>query len=210
MLVVIVDYGVGNLRSVYRALNAVSVPSTISSDPELIQSADILVLPGQGAFETAVKSLHDLNLFHHIRNHILTGKPYLGICLGFQLLFTESFEKGHHSGFDIFPGSVKHFDTLGIPNKLSIPHMGWNTISVQSDPNQLFDNPDSTFYFVHSYAIAPPKETNYCTQTVYGVPFISSVQTETLLATQFHPEKSGGQGLALLRSFFEHVGVGDA
>lgn len=207
MSVVIIDYGVGNLRSVYRAIRALSVPVVISADTNTIQSADVIVLPGQGAFETAVHQLRALNLFDYIRKHILEGKPYLGICLGFQLLFTESFENGHHAGLDIFPGAVKHFDTLGIDPRLSVPHMGWNSLSLQAEPNRLFPDPDMAFYFVHSYAVTPEPNTPIATQTTYGVPFISSVQRGSLLATQFHPEKSGDQGLALLRSFFETLPI---
>lgn len=206
MSVVIVDYGVGNLRSVYRALQAVGITAHISNKAKEIRSAKLLILPGQGAFATAMEHLQSLDLVDSIKEHVLSGRPYLGICLGFQLLFTDSFENGHHKGLGIFPGSVCHFDSMEGTDTLSIPHMGWNTLDVVSDPNTLFKDSQETFYFVHSYAVKPMPNIPISTQTTYGSPFISSVQQDHLLATQFHPEKSGNQGLELLRSFFQKIG----
>lgn len=213
MSIVIVDYGVGNLRSVYRALQAVGVQAQISADPEIVQAAEMIVLPGQGAFETAMAHLKDLNLVDHIRNHIRAGRPYLGICLGFQLLFATSNENGTHEGLGIFPGTVKHLDDFGIDTSLSIPHMGWNTLDIQSDPNDLFDTDfsEKSVYFVHSYAVASEPGIPISTTTTYDKAFVSSVQQPNLLATQFHPEKSGDVGLSLLRNFLTKTGfLGDA
>ena len=202
-MITIVDYGMGNLRSVQKAFEAVGHEATVTRDPSQIAGASHVVLPGVGAFGDCMDNLIRYELDTPIRQFVASGKPFLGICLGLQLLFTESEEFGKHQGLGILPGTVKHFPDLPCSTaNLKIPHMGWNTIAIQQSSPLLQDiPPDSHVYFVHSYYVEPEDSTITCTTTEYGVPFVSSVWKDNIFASQFHPEKSQKVGLQLFRNF---------
>jgi glutamine amidotransferase len=204
--VTILDYGSSNLRSVAKAIETVGFTVKIVRTRAEIAAADVLVLPGQGAFQQAMAELQDLDVIDVIRAHIKNGKPYLGICLGFQILFESSSENGDHAGLGVFKGKVQHFDEVWSPEVkakgLKVPHMGWNQLQMKRDPIGVFvdvEMPIST-YFVHSYAVFDTDDQVVSTTTEYGVPFVSSIQTSSLFASQFHPEKSGALGLKILSS----------
>jgi glutamine amidotransferase len=196
---IIVDYGMANLRSVQKALEKVGHPAVISSDPNVVAEAEKLVLPGVGAFRDAIARLHDAGLAGPIVEHINSGKPFLGICLGLQLLFTKSYEDGEHAGLGLVEGDVVRFSgALG----LKVPHMGWNQLRIGRRAPQLADVPDgSEVYFVHSYYVRPADPAIIATQTDYPTPFASSIWRDNVFATQFHPEKSQQVGLKILANF---------
>jgi glutamine amidotransferase len=197
--IVIVDYGMGNLRSVQKAFEKVEHDAIISSDPQQVGEADKLVLPGVGAFRDAIARLHEAQLEEPIREHLRAGKPFFGICLGLQLLFTTSHEDGHHQGLDYFPGEVVEFGKL--PG-LKVPHMGWNQLRVKKEAPPLRDLPaNSSVYFVHSYYVVPGDSALTATETDYPTPFTSAIWHDNVFATQFHPEKSQRIGLEMLRRF---------
>ena len=199
--IVIVDYGMANLRSVQKAFERFGHAADISGDPDVVAKADKLVLPGVGAFRDAIARLVETGLDEPIRRHAQTGKPFFGICLGFQLLFTTSHEDGVHKGLDLFPGEVVRFDAA--PG-LKVPHMGWNQLRVKQNAPHLRDFPDGgSVYFVHSYYVVPRDQSLACTETDYPTPFTSSIWLDNVFATQFHPEKSQSAGLSLLKNFAE-------
>ena len=201
-MVTVVDYGMGNLRSVAKAFESQGVEVRVTQNPKEIASAEKLVLPGVGAFEDAVRNLKELQITESLLKFLEGGRPFLGICLGLQLLFTESEEGGLHRGFGIFSGRVKRF-----PNSpLKVPHIGWNSVqyltSIQRDCPLLKGIPDgSYFYFVHSYYAEPENPTVVTAKTEYGIPFTSMIWKENIFATQFHPEKSQKLGLKILGNF---------
>ena len=205
-MIAVVDYGMGNLRSVQKALEVVGANAMVTHDPEVILKADSIVLPGVGAFKDCMTNLEKLKLVDPIRKFIDSGKPFMGICLGFQVLFDESEEYGPVAGLGILPGKVVKFpdgisETENGP-QMKIPHMGWNQIEVKKkDP--LFENVDSApyFYFVHSYYVVPKDPDVVATVTNYGFEFVSGVQHKNIYAFQFHPEKSQALGLSLLERF---------
>ena len=203
-MIAVIDYGMGNLRSVQKALEAVGAKAVVSSDPETILSADSVVLPGVGAFKDCMDNLERLNLIEVVHKSVQSGKPFLGICLGLQVLFEESVEFGHVPGLGIVPGKVVKFSKLPADNgsALKIPHMGWNTVHVEK-PDPLFESVpnDSFFYFVHSYYVVPQDSQMVATTTQYGVEFVSGIRHENIHAFQFHPEKSQKLGLAVLKKF---------
>ncbi len=197
--ILIVDYGMANLRSVQKAFERVGAAAEITGDPHRIAAADKLVLPGVGAFRDAIARLHEAHLAEPIKAHIHSGKPFLGICLGLQLLFTRSYEDGVHEGLDVFPGEVVRFDE--VPG-LKIPHMGWNQLRVVRPAPCLRDlPPEPAVYFVHSYYVRPADSRMVATKTDYPTPFASSIWHENVFATQFHPEKSQKVGLGMLQQF---------
>jgi imidazole glycerol-phosphate synthase subunit HisH len=197
--IVIVDYGMANLRSVQKAFEKVGHAAEITSDPNRVAEADQLVLPGVGAFRDAIALLRDSGLAAPIIAHVRAGKPFLGICLGLELLFTTSYEDGEHRGLDLFPGEVVRFDN--VPG-LKVPHMGWNELRIRRPAPVLSDVPDgSAVYFVHSYYAVPKDPALIATETDYPTPFASAIWHENVFATQFHPEKSQQVGLAMLRRF---------
>lgn len=199
MQLVIVDYGMANLRSVQKAFEKVGQSAIITSDPNQVADAEKLVLPGVGAFCDAIIRLRTTGLDQPIREHIDSGKPFLGICLGLQLLFTTSYEDGCHSGLDLFEGEVVRFPRQ--PG-LKVPHMGWNQLRLARPCPLYRDLDDSSFvYFVHSYCVVPRDRTLVATETDYPTPFVSSVWRDNVFATQFHPEKSQKVGLTMLRNF---------
>jgi glutamine amidotransferase len=199
--IVIVDYGMANLRSVQKALEQVGHAAAISGDPEAVAGADRLILPGVGAFQDAIARLRETGLAEPIVRHIHAGKPFLGICLGLQLLFTKSFEDGEHAGLNVFAGEVVRFpDQPG----LKVPHMGWNQLHIRRPAPFLRDIPDeAAVYFVHSYYVVPKDRSLLATETDYPTPFTSAIWKENVCATQFHPEKSQRIGLTMLRNFVE-------
>jgi glutamine amidotransferase len=195
----IVDYGMANLRSVQKAFEKVGAPAEMSGDPNRVAEADQVVLPGVGAFRDAIARLRETGLDRPLEDHIREGKPFLGICLGLQLLFTTSYEDGVHAGLNLFPGEVVRFpDQPG----LKVPHMGWNQLRVRRRGPLLQDTPDeASVYFVHSYYVVPRDPGLVATETDYPTPFASAVWHENVFATQFHPEKSQRVGLDMLRRF---------
>jgi glutamine amidotransferase len=197
--IVIIDYGMANLRSVQKALEQVGFPAIVSGDPEVAANADKLILPGVGAFRDAVGRLRETHLDEPILAHIRSGKPFLGVCLGLQLLFSRSFEDGEHRGLGVFEGDVVRFPQL--PG-LKVPHMGWNQLHVRRPAPLYHGLPDeSAVYFVHSYCVVPKDRSIIATETDYPTPFTSSVWKDNVVATQFHPEKSQRVGLTMLRNF---------
>jgi len=195
----IVDYGMGNLRSVQKALEKLGYHAVITSDPQTIARAEKLILPGVGAFADAMKRLHQAGLVIPIREHIAADKPFLGICLGLQLLFEKSYEDGEHSGLGILRGEVVRF--ADVPG-LKVPHMGWNQV-VHTGECPLFAGvPSGSYvYFVHSYYAVPAEAEVVAARTEYGGWFTSAVWRGRLFATQFHPEKSQQVGLRMLANF---------
>lgn len=203
-MIAIVDYGMGNIRSVEKAFHKIGVDAQVTADPSSVRNASGIVLPGVGAFRDCMANLDNLNILDTIVGEVRKGKPYLGICLGLQILFSESEEFGHCKGLGIFPGRVVRFQ-LGDPT-LKIPHMGWNTVSFRKQPPICADIPDhSHFYFVHSFFVVPDDPSIIAGTTEYGIPFTSMVWKDNVMATQFHPEKSQGLGLRMLKGFADFV-----
>jgi glutamine amidotransferase len=197
--ILIVDYGMANLRSVQKAFEKVGASAIISDDPNRIAETDKLVLPGVGAFRDAIARLREANFVDPIKDHIDKGKPFLGICLGLQLLFTTSYEDGVYQGLNLLAGEVVRFDS--IPG-LKVPHMGWNQLHVRKPAPLLRDLPaDPDVYFVHSYYVKPKDASIIATETDYPTPFASAIWLDNVFATQFHPEKSQKVGLTMLKNF---------
>lgn len=202
MQIAVIDYGMGNLKSVSKALEHLGAGVCVTRDPIQIKQADKVVLPGVGAFALCMESLKNLGLVEPILNHLNSGKPFLGICLGFQLLFEESEEFGTHKGLGYFKGYVKKFPDELLKQGLKIPHMGWNGLSLKKETPFMSGIKDSEqVYFVHSYYVEPKDASLIATMTDYGLSFCSSVATEHVFACQFHPEKSQQVGLKILENF---------
>ena len=201
-MIAVIDYGMGNLRSVEKGFLKVGTDVRVTNRPDDVERADGVVLPGVGAFKGCMSELQNLDLIDSVVASIKKGKPYLGICLGLHVLFSESEEFGSCRGLDIIRGKVVRFENSG----LKIPQMGWNQLNIREN-NPLFkDIPDkSYFYFVHSYYVAPDDSSVIATTTDYGIEFTSSVWKDNIFAVQFHPEKSQALGLQLLRNFGEIV-----
>lgn len=198
--IVIVDYGMANLRSVQKAFERVGFAADITSDPNRIADAEKVVLPGVGAFQDAIARLRETGLVDTIAEQIRAGRPFLGICLGLQLLFTRSHEDGLHTGLDLFAGDVVRFpDQPG----LKVPHMGWNPLRLTRPACPLFAGlpPDPAVYFVHSYYPAPVDRSIIAAEADYPDPFCAVLWKDNVFATQFHPEKSQEVGLAMLKNF---------
>lgn len=199
-MIAILDYDMGNLRSVSKALEHVGAQCEITRDPEQIARADKLVVPGVGAFKDCMQNLKSYGLIEPIQDFIKSGKPYLGICLGMQILLDESAEGGKNKGLGILAGRVLRFSP---ELKLKVPHMGWNSLNFEKENQLLKRLPKQTFvYFVHSYYVVPEKAKK-CTAatTDYGVTFTSCIEQDNIFATQFHPEKSQALGLKILENF---------
>lgn len=198
-MITIVDYGMGNLRSVQKAIEKVGSEAVICSDPDQIARASKLILPGVGAFRDAIQALKDQSLVEPILEHAQSGKPFLGICLGLQLLFDVSYEDGEYEGLGIIPGKVVRFEDQ--PD-LKIPHMGWNQIE-RTAPHPILEGipAHDYFYFVHSYYVSPENDSDVAAWTDYGCRFASMVARDNVVASQFHPEKSQDVGLKLLQNF---------
>jgi imidazole glycerol-phosphate synthase subunit HisH len=204
-MIVIVDYGMGNLHSVEKGFERFGFDVKVTDNLTEIRNADKLVLPGVGAFHDAMEGLRQRGLVEPIMNWVESGKPFLGICLGLQLLFSKSYEDGEHEGLGIIPGRVVRFNFSGNKERaeLKIPHMGWNQINFRKKDTPILKNiPDSAYvYFVHSYYVCPEDENVIATETDYGIRFTSMVWHKNIFATQFHPEKSQQNGLTILKNF---------
>ncbi len=196
-MIAIIDYGMGNLRSVQKALEKAGGQTVITQNPQEIQNASKVVLPGVGAIAPAMQRLNELNLIPAIKKAISDNKPFLGICLGLQLLFEKSVEGGEVPAMGILKGEVKRFHAL------KVPHMGWNQITVHSSQCPLFygiDN-DTDVYFCHSYYVQPTDKSIIATTTDYGLSYTSAITRDNLFGVQFHPEKSQTVGLKILGNF---------
>ncbi len=205
----IVDYGMGNLRSVSKALDTLGFPVRVSGNPSDLSRCRGIVLPGVGAFRDCMENLGRQGLLPFLKDVLRDGRPFLGICLGLQLLFSESEEFGRHEGIGFLPGKVVRFpagmaapDVAFGTDSLKVPHMGWNRVEFTMDHPVLRGVPSgSYFYFVHSYYVRPDDPAVVACKTSYGVEFAAGVGKGNLLAVQFHPEKSQAAGLALLANF---------
>ncbi len=205
-MIAIIDYGMGNLRSVQKGFERVGHEAMVTSDAKTILSASKVVLPGVGAFPDCMRNLREYGLIDVVHESIKSGKPFLGICLGLQLLFTESEEFGISKGLDIIKGRVIRFKGPEFSN-LKIPHMGWNSISIRRRAPSLQDVPDGSYvYFVHSFHAVPDDKSVIATTTPYGFEFVSSIWENNVFAVQFHPEKSQALGLSILKRFGEQKG----
>lgn len=197
-MITIVDYGMGNLRSVQKAIENQGFEAKITSNPEDIFAATGLVLPGVGAFADCMMNLKDRGMIEPLKNYLSSGKPFLGICLGLQLLFEEGEEDGIHKGIGFLKGRVRKFT---LPKEFKVPHMGWNTIDLKKESPIFKDIPDGTsFYFVHSYYVEPTEDVIAATSS-YGLDFCSAIVKDNVFAIQFHPEKSSTWGLKILNNF---------
>jgi imidazole glycerol-phosphate synthase subunit HisH len=203
-MIAIIDYGMGNLRSVQKGFEKVGFDAVVTADPRVVLEADRVVLPGVGAFPDCMRNLEQGGFVEPLLKVIQDGRPFLGICLGLQLLFTESEEFGVHKGLNIIPGRVVRFPE-GLTERdeeLKVPHMGWNQIAIKRRPPIMQGIEDgANFYFVHSYYVQPEDATVVATTTGYGIEFCSSIWKDNIVATQFHPEKSQEKGLAILKNF---------
>ncbi|MHB8173859.1 MAG: imidazole glycerol phosphate synthase subunit HisH [Nitrospirota bacterium] len=206
-MIAIIDYGMGNLRSVQKGFEKVGHEAVVTSLEQKILDADRVVLPGVGAFADCMSNLGRLGLVDTVGKVIKSGRPFMGICLGLQLLFEESEEFGIHQGLGILKGRVVRFPAEIPGNReqiYKIPHMGWNRVKIKNRPPYLKDIEDGGFfYFVHSYYVVPQDPAIAATTTEYGVEFVSSVWKDNIFAMQFHPEKSQEQGLKILKAFGE-------
>jgi glutamine amidotransferase len=203
---IVVDYGAGNLRSVAIALRRLGFDPLVSSEPGAVHSADALVLPGVGAAADTMRNLAQRRLVEPIGEYIASGRPFLGICMGLQALFSVSEEGGEHPCLDILPGRVRR-----LPEGLKVPHMGWNRVR-QRCPHPIFDGipDDAFFYFVHSYYPCPEEPSVVVGETDYGVTFPAVIAKGNIIATQFHPEKSAEAGLRLYENFLRMAKVRSA
>ncbi|MBE9535640.1 MAG: imidazole glycerol phosphate synthase subunit HisH [Proteobacteria bacterium] len=198
-MIAVVDYGMGNLRSVQKGFQKVGMDAIITGDPKLIADASHIVLPGVGAFKDCMQNLEDRGLVEPVVKGVKAGKPFLGICLGLQLLFEESEEFGSHNGLGLIKGKVARFPK----SDLKVPHMGWNDVHISRNSRLLNRSDEGTFfYFVHSYYVVPSEDVTVST-TDYGQTFTSSIEKDNIFACQFHPEKSQDAGLKLLKRFGE-------
>lgn len=202
-MIAIIDYGLGNLSSVKYALDRLGVAAALSSDGGQITAADAVILPGVGAIGEAMRRFAEMDLVGPTIAAANSGRPFLGICLGLQLLFTVSEEHGRHDALNIIPGKVVRFDQA-----LTVPHMGWNQVRQQGD-SPLFEGiaDNSFFYFAHSYYVVPDSRAAVIGSTDYGGPYASAVQQGNVFATQFHPEKSGPVGQRMLKNFCKLAGA---
>lgn len=199
-MIAIVDYGVGNLFSLKSSLAAIGADAVVTAQPELLRAAEKIILPGVGAFEDAAKKLRDSGLAELLKDLAAAGKPLLGICLGMQLLFEKSYEYGEHTGLGLMPGTVQPIANV-IPADYKIPHIGWNALHIQKDC-PLFSQiqEGDCVYFVHSFYAADCAESVAATAE-YGAELTAAVARGNIYGCQFHPEKSGAVGLAILKAF---------
>jgi glutamine amidotransferase len=197
--IAIIDYGMGNLRSVQKAFEKIGASAIVTSDAGEVQQAAKVVLPGVGAFGACMQNLEKFGLVSTIRNAIDQKKPFLGICMGLQVLFDEGEEFGKHKGLGVIPGKVIRFK---LPAKYKIPHMGWNRVLKKRRHPVLAEiDENAYFYFVHSYFVVPKDPQVIVTTTDYGKEFVSSIAKDNIFACQFHPEKSQTTGLKVLKAF---------
>jgi imidazole glycerol-phosphate synthase subunit HisH len=199
-MVAVVDYGMGNVRSVLNALERIDAPAELVGTPAAVRSAERILIPGVGAFRDAIGALRERGLAQSIHDAAGAGTPILGVCLGMQLLASRSLEFGEHEGLDLIPGTVRYLDT---DPALRIPHVGWNDLEVSAPEHALMRDlgDDPTCYFVHSYELVPDDPEAVVAVTDYGRPVTACVGRDRVFGAQFHPEKSGEDGLTILRSF---------
>ena len=219
-MIAIIDYKAGNLFSVKNAFDKLGVDTVITSDVDVIKKANKILLPGVGAFENAMNHMRELKLDNVIVEEVNSGKPFLGICLGMQLLFNSSEEYGHHEGLGILQGKIVKFDFSNLPCAAhivrgddvgakhcepapKIPHMGWNSITNCKDTKLFSDLENQFVYFVHSYHLVTENKDYKRIMTNYGYDFCSAIEYKNIFATQFHPEKSGEVGIKILKKFSE-------
>ena len=209
-MIAIIDYGMGNLRSVQKGFERMGHEAVVTRDPKTILDASKVVLPGVGAFPDCMRNLEQFGLIDAVHKSIRAGKPFLGICLGLQLLFTESEEFGISKGLDIIKGRVIRFKgpAFDAPRSaldtLKVPHMGWNSLSFKRRPPALKEAPENSYvYFVHSFHVVPEDRSVIATTTPYGLECVSSIWKDNVFAVQFHPEKSQALGLSILKRFGE-------
>ena len=202
VMIALIDYGMGNLGSVQKALAKVGCEPQITPDPKVVAQADGVVLPGVGAFDDCIRNLRDRGLDVAVKEAIAAGKPFLGICLGLQMLFDSSEEGGKEPGLGIIPGKVVRFK-----HALKIPQIGWNQINLKAQAPHLRGVPEAAWvYFVHSYYVVPDDPSLAATTTDYGYEFVSAIWKDNVFASQFHPEKSQAVGLTMLSNFAKVVG----
>lgn len=203
-MIAIIDYGMGNLRSVQKGFEKIGAEAVITSDPKLLQEAEKIVLPGVGAFRDCMRNLEQGGFVEPVLKVIAQGRPFLGICVGMQLLFTDSVEFGLYQGLDVIPGHVLRFPEgmHEADESLKVPHMGWNQLSFKQR-TPVFDGIEegSNVYFVHSYYVVPDSTEVVACTTGYGIEFCSAICRDNVVATQFHPEKSQDVGLRILKNF---------
>lgn len=201
-MISIVDYGMANLRSVQKAFERVGHPAEVISSAEQIARAERLVLPGVGAIADALATLRAKHMDEPILEHVRRGRPFLGICLGLQMLFEVGYEDGEHRGLGVFGGACVRFD-VDETLRLKVPHMGWNALRFRAPaaPHLRGLQEGCSAYFVHSYHVVPTDASIVATESDYGRPFVSSIWRENVVATQFHPEKSQQVGLTMLANF---------
>jgi glutamine amidotransferase len=198
-MIAIIDYQMGNLRSVQKGFEKVGHEAIITGDATELERAEKIVLPGVGAFRDAMTELKRRELIGPIYKAIDAGKPFLGICLGLQLLFDKSYEDGEYDGLGVIAGEVVRFQ---VPSGYKVPHMGWNEVSIVNRPPILNGiEPGTHFYFVHSYYVAPRDERVVALTADYPDPFCAMIWRDNVFATQFHPEKSQSEGLKILKNF---------
>jgi glutamine amidotransferase len=205
-MIAIIDYGMGNLRSVQKGFEKIGREAVVTDDPRVVLKAERVVLPGVGAFRDCMHNLEQGGFVEPILKVIAEGRPFLGICVGMQLLFSDSVEFGLYSGLNVIPGHVLRFpDQMTVAGeKLKVPQMGWNQLRFKRRPPAFGGIEDgSNVYFVHSYYVKPDDSGVIATTTDYGIEFCSSVWKDNVVATQFHPEKSQAIGLRILKNFAE-------
>src|SRR5712691_5785892 len=200
-MIAIIDYGAGNMRSIAKALEAVGAQVQVTNDPAVVAAASAVVLPGVGSGGAAMARMRERGLDDAVRQATREGRPFLGICLGMQLL-ADHHEEGEVDGLGLFAGEVRR-----IPNGPKIPHMGWNQVMTQHTDIPIFADiaPDAYYYFAHSYYVEPRDQQGVAGMTEYGTPYCSVIVTDQVWGTQFHPEKSGAVGLQLLKNFVRWV-----
>ncbi len=205
-MVTIIDYGIGNLRSIEKAFEHVDVPVVRTNDASLIAQANRLVLPGVGAFGACMDEIHNRGLEAPIRDAVDRGVPFLGVCVGMQMLFAYSEERGRHDGLGLIPGRVVRFD---VDAPLKVPHMGWNRLNLEAPDHPVFKDlpPDAYFYFVHAYHASGVPPDAVLASCAYGHTFPAIVGRNNVWGVQFHPEKSHTHGLRILQNFAQHVTV---
>ena len=205
-MIAIIDYGMGNLRSVQKGFEKIGAEAVVISDPRAVRAADRIVLPGVGAFRDCMSNLEQAGFVEPILKVIAEGRPFLGICVGMQLLFSDSVEFGLYRGLNVIPGHVLRFPE-GMregAEELKVPHMGWNQLNIKRRPPVFEGIADgSNVYFVHSYYVKPDNDDVIATTTDYGFEFCSAIWKDNIVATQFHPEKSQDVGLGILKNFAE-------
>lgn len=202
MQIVIIDYGMGNLRSVQKACEYLGYDAVVTSDSRILTACDVMILPGVGEFGSAMDELNRRGLVRVIKDHVAAGRTFIGICLGMQLLFDSSEETADTAGLGLFKGTCKRFEPA--PH-MPVPHMGWNNVTIANNNNDLFKGMenDPYFYFVHSYYVVPEDESVIAGITEYGIKYPGIIRKGNITAVQFHPEKSQAAGLKLLENMIK-------